>query len=182
MGPTTRWSARIALTAALLAGLAAASRIPVGSDPKEAVLRIALRLVGAKLTTCRERTEEELASLPPHMRIPRECRDRILPYRLRVAIDGKDRLDRVYRPAGASSDRPLVVQEEIAMAAGSARVELRFEPEPVSGAEPGEETSSLLQAIASAPRYRLEREVRRGPGEVALVELDETSGRIVLWP
>jgi hypothetical protein len=173
---------RIVFTAVLLAAFVGVGRVPVGSDPEAALVRLAFRMVGSKVTVCVDVSPEELAALPEHMRVERRCRDRVLPYRVRVAVDGTERLDAVRRPVG---DRPLFVQEETPIPVGRSRLEVALEPARDAAASPElapEERRDLEDAIAAAGRYRFDREVGAEAGEILLVELDESKGALTLVP
>ena len=104
------------------------SRLPVVlSDPGDALVRLSWRMDGVTVEACRERTEEELARLPVHMRTPRTCIGEVAPYEFRVVVDGRLVTADTLRPAGARGDRPLFVHVGVPVAAGrhGARVTFR---------------------------------------------------------
>lgn len=115
---------------AAIAGVALASRMPVGDDAKHAELRLALRAPDARLEICRDRSAEELERLLAHFRVARVCDEIPVDYRLTVEIDGTGRLDRVLRHRGARRTRPLAVDEALEVAPGPRRVAIRFAPIP----------------------------------------------------
>jgi len=124
------------LLAALVAAAAAVSlgyltRVPVGSAPTHAVLRLAWRLPGIRLETCRPLTEEERERIPPHMRREEVCEGRSVPYRLRVDIGDQTRRDLLLEHAGARSDRPIYVLESLELEPGPHRVAVSFAPTEV---------------------------------------------------
>lgn len=119
---------RVAAGAALLLVLAVAAH-PTVSDPTEgALLRIAIRTTAGTVSDCRTLTQQELDALPMHMRRPEVCETRAVPYRLEVSVDDAVVLDRTYTAAGIHGDRPLTVDEEIGVRAGSHTVAVRFAP------------------------------------------------------
>lgn len=174
--------AQVAVTALLLGALAALSDVPVGEHRDEGMVRLAWRMVGSKVNICYEPTPEELAELPQHMRRPRVCSNRIIPYRLQVALDGTERIARTVTPAGARGDRPIFVQEDVRLPPGQHRLDVTFVPDAQSAREavglgPGTERPEVRQglekALDEAPRFSLERTVQVQAGRVVLVELDE---------
>lgn len=131
------------LAAALLSSL---SRIPwdasgadrpmiLGSDamaPRStelALIRLSWRVPGDRIDECRRSSPEELDALPIHMRREEVCEGRILPYRLRVALDEQIVIDEMVHPAGAREDRPLYVFRELFVPPGAYVIEVVWEPE-----------------------------------------------------
>ena len=124
----------VAFSALVLAALAFGSRSPQGADADHAILRLGWRLAGQVRQTCRDRSPEELAKLPAHMRTPRECTSEVLAYTLRATVDGRVVIAKTIRPAGLRADRPLNVEEDIAIAPGEHAVTVTFVPDdPVGG-------------------------------------------------
>jgi ferredoxin len=124
----------VGFSALALAALAAGSRGPQGVDAEHAVLRLGWRLAGQVRQTCRDRSAEELARLPVHMRTPRECTSEVLAYALRATVDGRLVVARTVTPAGVRADRPLSVEEEVAIAPGEHVVAVTFVPANGAGA------------------------------------------------
>ncbi|MFQ5537942.1 MAG: hypothetical protein ACE5GJ_10895 [Gemmatimonadota bacterium] len=168
------WRQRIAATVlslALLLSIAALSRVPVSfSDPDQALVRLSWKVQGVTLEKCRERTPEELARLPVHMRNPKACIGHIAPYLLTVDMDGRRILSDTARAPGARGDRPIPVFAEIPVAPGTYRFDVRFDAIIPEGAEPP----------PGLPRVDWAGQVTVGSREVALLTLDEESGHLVL--
>jgi hypothetical protein len=185
--PWWRWPGRL-LVAGLLAGLLGLlSDLPYGAPASQGLLRLAWRTVGEQVQLCRRRSAEELSRLAPHMRQPLDCRVRTLPYRLQVRVDGTQRVARAVAPAGARGDRPLYVQEELALAPGPHRLELAFTVAPglAEGAEgiavdDAAQRQALERALAGAVNFAGEFQVQARPGRTILVELDEQGRRFRL--
>ena len=156
--------------AAVLAALALAglSQAPWRANPDDAaLLRLSWRVSGRDVETCRPFTEEELARTPAHMRRGDEvCERRGVSYRLRVAVDGRPRVDEPVRPAGVRGDRPLAVLQELPLEAGEHRVHVTFAPVAVDGAPEGVEHLAFEGVLRLAPR------------EVALLTLDDETNRL----
>jgi hypothetical protein len=173
---------------ALVAGVAFASRAEIGADPAGSELRLALRAAHARLEICHERSDEELARLPAHFRVRKECDEVAVDYRLTLAVDGELRVDRTISHRGVRRTRPLAVDEAVALATGRHRVELAFvpvlPPELAAGVEidqdgeadgdEPEESDSLRASFAAlaAPRFAAEVDFRAGRAE--LLVLDES--------
>jgi ferredoxin len=118
-----------AFSALVLALVALGSGAPQGVDTAHAVLRLGWRLTGQVSQTCRDLSAEELAQRPAHMRVPRECTARVLPYVLTAKIDGRTVAHATVRSPGLRGDRPLSVEEERPVEAGEHLVSVTFAPE-----------------------------------------------------
>jgi hypothetical protein len=163
-----RAAAGAAAALGLVAALGAIAHCPLGEPPRESALRLALRTQQAKLEVCRDRTAEELARLPAHMRQRRLCRPTAVDYRLTVEVDGARRLERVIAHRGVRRNRPLVVDELIRVAPGLRRVAIEFVPIPPD-AEP---------ALDGLPAYRLDEPVEARAGRIRIAAL---RGERLLW-
>ncbi len=164
-----RTIARLVFTALLFAAVAVLGQIPFGEIPEEAYLRLSLRTTEARVEVCRDRTPEELAALPAHMRQPRACDRHAIPYRLHVRLDGETLLDQLLEPRGARSDRPLVFDRQIAVTPGSSTLAVSFAPAEVAADGAGTE---LAAALAGVKGHQLEQSVQLKAGRILLVRLD----------
>lgn len=163
---------RIAAAAGALVGVLALVRggsflSYVAVEQTEGIVRLAWRARGEHVRECRHRTPEELAKLPPHMRQEEVCEGRVLPYRLVVALDGTERVNREVRGAGAREDRPLYVTEDLAVAPGPHRVSVRFTLEGAPAA------AAPSDAISTPSRLTLDTTVTLAERRVLLVTYDE---------
>ena len=159
---------RRALAAALAVGLtlgtAALSRTPVRfAHTETAMLRLSWKINGVTVEACRERTPDELAALPVHMRNPRACIGGIAPYVLEVMLDGATLPPDTVRAHGARSDRPLFVLQDLPVRPGRHDVSVRFRaviPDGVQAPADG-----IVELAWSGPLDLAER-------DVALITLD----------
>ncbi|MFN2375287.1 MAG: hypothetical protein ABR538_02040 [Candidatus Binatia bacterium] len=159
---------RLAAGAALLAALLVAAHT-TASDPRQgAILRVTLRTTAGTAQDCRRLSQEELEALPVHMRRPEVCETRAVPYHLDVRINDRPMLDRTYTASGIHGDRPLVVDEEIALAAGSHHVVIRFTPVIEAGAGPDDGTP---------PSFTFDGPASLVDGRIRVATLDPTSTR-----
>lgn len=168
MRRAVRRAAGVLLALAVTLGIAALSRVPYTSANGEAVLRLSWRARSERVQSCRKLTEEEMAALPIHMRRTEECEGRVLPYHLRVEVDGRPLVSDTIHPAGAREDRPLYVYQEIPLPPGPHHLSARFIREDAgSDHECCEEERS-----ATPTRLELSESLGLRPGHVALVTYD----------
>ena len=177
---TGLWGLRILVPLGFMAALIWLGRFPMDWTSDQGMLRLGWRLVGTNIRLCRDYTEEERRTLPKHMQLKQHCTTSLLSYRLRVVVNGVPQMDKVVKPPGARGDRPLYVNEEMSLAPGVYRVEVRFEPHDpnIGAAEPsnaGEkaEREAIGVALAKATVYRMENDIRIESGRIVLVDLHE---------
>lgn len=171
MRPPLRAAAAALLAGAVTLGVAALSRVPYappGGD--DAVLRLSWRTRGERVRECRRLTAQELAALPVHMRREEVCEGRVLPYVLRVEVDGRAVVHDTVRAAGAREDRPLYVYRELRVPPGPLRLSVRFTREDAPAGAP--RAAGELRRAASPARLELSEALHLRPGEVALVTYD----------
>ena len=147
------------------------SRLPLHFDSEhEALVRLSWRVDGISLEECRQRSDEELANLPIHMRNPEACIGRIAPYRLQVALNGTLLVNDTIHPGGARGDRPIYVLSDFPVDPGEHRVQVRFDPILLPGTTwlPGAQPLSFDQTVSLGQR------------EIVLVTLDDDTKQLVV--
>lgn len=164
----TRLAAALLGTAALVTLLAATSGPPIAwHGTRASELRLSWRAIPERIETCRERTAEELAARPAHMRQPLECTGRAATYALTVAIGDASADSIVVEGGGARGDRPLFVLRRYPLEAGPRRVVVEFRRR-----ERDVRTIEGRGAAAVPPVLRLDTLVDFRPGEATLVILE----------
>lgn len=94
-----------------------------------ALLRLSFTHSGQRV--CRDRTEEELARLPPNMRAPQLCERRRSPVWVSLDIDGNTVFSADLPPSGLSGSGPSRVYERFVLPAGQHRVTVRMRDNPL---------------------------------------------------
>jgi hypothetical protein len=160
-------SAALAVTAVVMAVLAWASVAPMPvHGSADAVLRVAWSARPERVERCRERSAEELESLPAHMRQPVACEGAAAEYRLTVTRNGLAVVDRLVRGGGLRHDRRLYVLEEIPMLPGEVTIDVRFDR---LGTDAGG-ASGVGAARAAGPAERAVPQGESVPPQLALTE------------
>jgi hypothetical protein len=175
MTPRDR-AAGTAVGALLMAGMVWASNAPMTTNRSpDARLRLAWSARPERIEKCRQKTEEELATLPAHMRQPFSCEGTTAEYRLQVRLEGALVAERVVHGGGLRRDRRLYVFEEILVPAGEAAVDVRFDrvdagaPAPAAGERAG---PTAAQRGEVPPHLSLVRRIQFSSREVVLVTYD----------
>lgn len=160
MNRTLRRALGVAVAGTAALAIAAGSRVshtPPGAG--SATVRLSWRFTGERVQECRKLSEEELASQPIHMRRPEVCEGRVLPYTLRLELDGRLAVQEIIEPSGARGDRPLYVHRELPIEPGTYRLDVAFERTGPARRD-------------SVSRLELSTTVSLGPGDVVLVTYD----------
>jgi hypothetical protein len=105
-----------------------ASNAPIAvHDSNDAVLRLAWSARPERVEECHQRSEEELARLPQHMRQRLVCEGVSAQYRLTVWHDGAVVSEQRLHGGGWRQDRRLYVFDEVRLRAGDTTIEVRFD-------------------------------------------------------
>lgn len=141
------------------------------SDPGAAVVRVALRHVASFAETGTQRSQEEIEKLPRHMRPVSPERGRTgrrVDTTLRLEVDGRSLLERIYSPSGLRHDGPTFAYEEIMVAPGRHALIVSL-----SEAVPAEAAGRATR------RWEARQDVEVPPGRALLIEFSEASGFVV---
>ena len=166
----TLWRPALQLAVALgiLLGVEALAHLPLGRPAEGAAIRLAVRTAAGKIEICRDVSPEELAQLPIHMRQPRLCEEQPVAYRLTMAVDGQE-VHAVHADRrGMRGDRPLVIDELVAIPAGRHDLFVSLEPEVPPG--------TAAAVAAGLPRGTLRQTVELPAGRIALVTWEGAAG------
>jgi hypothetical protein len=107
------------VTALLVAGAAALSAWPSWRATPEGMAVVKLSFAHGAERSCRARTAEEMAKLPPNMRRREICDRRRPPVHVALEIDGAPAFAAAIPPTGFSGDGPSRVYEAFLLPAGT---------------------------------------------------------------
>ena len=130
----------------------------------QALLRLSFAHPGKVSTDCRRRTPEELARMQPQMRTPLDCQRERSPVQVRVVLDERVLIDRVYPPAVLARDGASSGYWRAPIAAGTHRLAVTLSDDVRPGAPVYERTANL--------------DVR--PGQIVLIDFKPEQGGIVI--
>jgi len=149
--------------AALVTGAAALSAWPgYRSVPADsAMLKLSFSHGGAR--NCRERTEAELAKLPPNMRRTEICERERPPVHVVLEIDGSTAFEAELPPTGLAGDGPSRVYEKFVLPAGSHRLAVRLRD----------------TARAEGFDHSAEREAELAPGQNFVIDFNPAAGGFI---
>ena len=99
----------------------------------EALLRLSITHAGERRQACRERSQEELAKLPPNMRAAQDCPRERSPLVVELEVDGRLQYRSEALPAGAQHDGLSTLYHRQPIAAGTHRIVVRMRDRPQDG-------------------------------------------------
>jgi hypothetical protein len=159
-----RYAAQIGLYVAFGAALGYFSSYPVFRvlPPGEALVRLSFSHGAQPVAPCRERSAEELAKLPPNMRVKTVCPRERSPVRVQIEMDGRLLYDITAQPAGLKHDGDATVYRRLPVEAGAHAFKARLADGPS-----GEFT------------YVAEKSVDLAPGQVLVIDFNAAKGGFI---
>ncbi|MEK7303742.1 MAG: hypothetical protein AAB406_03125 [Pseudomonadota bacterium] len=95
-------------------------------DPGAAMIKLSFIHVGQRKVECRKMSPEEIALLPPNMRLTLDCPRERLPVLVELELDGKLLLRRELVASGLSRDRASSIYHKFVVAPGRHVVSARL--------------------------------------------------------
>jgi hypothetical protein len=161
MKSVARYAAQVLLYVAFGAALGYFSSYPVYEvmPADQALVRLSLTHGAKPIAPCRERTDAELAKLPPNMRVSLDCPRERAPVKVEIEMDDKLLYEIVARPAGIRRDGPSTVYRRLQVPAGRHEFKVRLSDTP-----------------DGKFGYRAEEVVELPPGRVLLIDFNAGKG------
>jgi hypothetical protein len=130
----------------------------------QALIKLTFSHAGQRKQPCRERSAEELAEMPKHLRKKKDCPRERSPIDVEMTLDGKVIYSATISPSGLSHDLASPVYERIRLPAGEHRLQV-----------------SMRDDIHSeAYNYTLDRVVTMLPAQILVVDFDSENGNFSL--
>jgi hypothetical protein len=166
MRKALRYGGQFVLYAAFAAFIGYFSTSPsfrlIGDD--EALLRLSLLHAGQPKGACRQRTAEELAKMPPQMRVALDCPRERSPVLVRVEIDGRAVLDEAFEPAGLRRDGASAAYRRLAIKAGPHTLRVQLNDD----------------ANRTGFPYQREAALSVAPGQIVLIDFNPAKGGLLI--
>lgn len=128
--------------------------------PDTALVKLSLVHAGKPVSDCRTLSAEELAKLPPNMRVATSCPRERSPVTVELDIDGRNAARAEAHPSGLSRDGSSAVYHRLPVPAGERLIQVRLRDDVRS---PGF-------------AYTLERRVKLAPAQVLVIDFNPDRG------
>ncbi len=128
MKPWVRYAGQAVAFAAFAALLGYFATAPAYNpiDPEAAMLKLSFIHVGQRKVECRKMSPEEIARLPPNMRLTLDCPRERLPLLIELELDGKLLLRRELVASGLSHDRASNIYQKFVVPPGRHMLTVRL--------------------------------------------------------
>lgn len=128
MNTTTRYLGQAVLYGAFALAIGFFSTSPAYTHlaPGQALLKLSFSHGAQRVGECRDRSDEELAKLPPNMRIRQDCPRERAPVIVELELDGARLFRESLPPSGLSRDGSASVYRRFVVPAGTHRVAARL--------------------------------------------------------
>ena len=166
MHKVARWSMQALLYGAFAAVLGVFSRWPAYHqlEAQQAVLRVSLLHPGVPLHDCRQRSAEELAKLPAHMRVAQDCPRERSPVYVHVTLDDRTVIDETFAPSGLARDGAAAGYRRLLIPAGAHRIGVGVNDD-ARHADVFKTAEQSMQVV---------------PGQVVLIDFDPGRGGVLI--
>ena len=112
--------------------LSLGSAIPYSITNENSLLRLAIRLPGKTVDTCRDLTPEEINKIPMHMRKKQECTKITIPYEATLTMDNQVLFSKTLESRGMRSDKPILIEQNIEVTPGLHKIKMSLVPKSAS--------------------------------------------------
>jgi len=132
--------------------------------PDEAVITLAFAHAGERREECRIMSPEELAELPPNMRVQTDCPRERSPITVDLLLDGEPVINVVANPPGLYADQGVDVYRSVKIPAGEHHLLVRMND----------------NVRVEGPAYVHEQTVTLVPAQLLLVDFDSENHKFVV--
>jgi len=130
----------------------------------QATIKLSLRHAGQILGECRNRSEKELAQLPPNMRIAKVCPRERSPLLLDLLINGEMVYSEELIPRGLHRDGLSSVYFRVPVDSGNIDLKVRMKDHTSQNDYP----------------YQLQKSLQLAPAQVLVVDFDSKTGEFII--
>lgn len=133
-------------------------------EADQGLLRLSFKHPGKIKAACRERSPEELAKLPPQLRVSADCPRERSPVRVRVMLDDRGLMDESFAPAGLARDGASSGYRRLPISAGTHKLKVQVNDD----------------VRVAGFNYEREATVQVKPGQVVLVDFGAERGGVII--
>ena len=132
--------------------------------PEESMITLALSHAGKPVHECVKRSQEEMAKLPPNMRLLEDCPRERSPVKIEVLMDDIAVIDHIVDPPGLYKDQGVDIYHSVKVPMGEHRLEIRMND----------------SVRVDGPTHHYEQSVSLAPAQLLVIQFNNAQNQFVL--
>ncbi|MCP3867351.1 MAG: hypothetical protein GY703_04480 [Gammaproteobacteria bacterium] len=133
-------------------------------NPDESMITLALSHSGERMEECRQLSPEEMAKLPPNMRISTDCPRERSPVTIDVQLDGNSVFKTMAEPPGLYKDQGVDIYHSIKVPAGTHKMVVEMND----------------NANKQGPTHTHKQDVTLDPAQLLVIQFKTSTGQFVV--
>jgi hypothetical protein len=133
-------------------------------EDDQAMITLAISHAGQRREECRKISPEEMAKLPPNMRIQMDCPRERSPITVDLTLDGKSVISNSVEPPGLYKDQGIDIFQSIKVPAGKHLLSIRM-------------NDSIR---VEGPTFTHEKDINLKPAQLLVIQFDSVAGKFTL--
>jgi len=134
----------------------------LGDD--QAMITLAISHAGERREECRKISPEEMAKLPPNMRVPMDCPRERSPISVDLTLDGKAVISNSVEPPGLYKDQGIDIFQSIKVPAGKHQLSIQMND----------------SVRVEGPTFTHKRDIDLKPAQLLVIQFDSVAGKFTL--
>ncbi len=130
----------------------------------EAMITLAIKHASQRQKECRKMSPEELAKLPPNMRVGMDCPRERSPLDIDVALDGKSVIAKNIESPGLHKDQTIDIFESIKVKAGKHMLSIKMND----------------SVRVKGPTFTHEQDIALEPAQLLVIQFDTAAGKFII--
>lgn len=132
--------------------------------PDEAMITLALSHAGKPAHECRKKSQEEMAELPPNMRVLEECPRERSAVKIEVLMDDTPVIDEIVDPPGLYKDQGVDIYQSVKVPKGEHMLEIRMND----------------NARVEGPTHQYQQAVSLEPAQLLVIQFNNAQNQFVI--
>ncbi len=133
-------------------------------EEDQAMITLAISHAGERREDCHKKTPEELAKLPPNMRIAMTCPRERSPITVELALDGKTEISNSVEPPGLYKDQGIDIFQSIKIPAGKHLLSVTMND----------------NIRVEGPTFRHHQDIELKPAQLLVIQFNSETGKFTL--
>jgi len=133
-------------------------------EPEESMITLALSHAGKPVHECHKKSQEELAKLPPNMRVLEDCPRERSPVKIEVLMDDTPVIDETVDPPGLYKDQGVDIYHSVKVPTGDHKLEIRMND----------------NVRVEGPTHRYHQSVSLGSAQLLVIQFNSAHNQFVI--